>query len=425
MIHTRRLWALSALLVSLVLGACSTPDDLNAPTLEPQFGTADEDRGVDVAFLSTGRIYSLSEQTGAIYEGDNGDGTYYQNGNYKKALLRRYDGSGRLTWMREVDSESCNWDDPYYYENCKTLRVLSLATNSQGYVYVLMAKNYTAYNGGYDPEIIDYYVRKYNATGNLVSSTYVNEIVAGPEGNGGEYWNSTAFGVDSNGNIYATGGKCEYLWEDDVNIGYLTGANCTPVVSKYSSTGSMLWTRPLTVGISTGITVSGSGSVYVVGPKGMARYSSTGTLAWTKPGNFEQVMISGSNLYTRYRKDIRKYDGNGKQLWYKAQSGLKTLVIQDMHGDGNGNVYLSGKYEVYGPDWNAMTRKLNSSGSVLWTKTYGTSGFYDDAKGIATINGSEIYTTGLTKGSLAHPNIGGEDGYLRKVNSTGNPVWTR
>lgn len=77
------------------------------------------------------------------------------------------------------------------------------------------------------------------------------------------------------------------------------------------------------------------------------------------------MTISGSNIYTRYRKDIRKWDGNGKQLWLKTQSGLKTLVLQDMDGDGSGNIYLSGKYEASGADWNAMTRKLNASGSIV------------------------------------------------------------
>ncbi len=61
----------------------------------------------------------------------------------------------------------------------------------------------------------------------------------------------------------------------------------------------------------------------------------------------------------------------------------------------------------------------------MWTKTFGTSGTYDDGRGIATINGSDIYVTGETQGSLAHANMGGRDGYLCKLNSTGNPVWTR
>jgi hypothetical protein len=103
------------------------------------------------------------------------------------------------------------------------------------------------------------------------------------------------------------------------------------------------------------------------------------------------------------------------------------MVFQDMTGDSSGNVYLSGKHQASTGNMNAVVRKLNSSGSVLWTKTYGT-GAYDDARGVATINGGEVYTTGETQGSLAHPNLGGpqnRDGYLHKLSSSGNSLWTR
>lgn len=95
-----------------------------------------------------------------------------------------------------------------------------------------------------------------------------------------------------------------------------------------------------------------------------------------------------------------------------------------MDGDGSGNLYLSGKYQVSTGNMSAFARKLNTSGSILWTKTYGTPA-YDDACGIATTSGSEVYTTGETQGSLAHPNKGERDGYLRKLNPSGVPIWTR
>jgi len=60
------------------------------------------------------------------------------------------------------------------------------------------------------------------------------------------------------------------------------------------------------------------------------------------------------------------------------------------------------------------------------TKTYGTPK-YDDARGVASLGG-EVYVTGETQGSLAHPNRGGpedRDGYLRKLSSSGSALWTR
>lgn len=70
------------------------------------------------------------------------------------------------------------------------------------------------------------------------------------------------------------------------------------------------------------------------------------------------------------------------------------------------------------------TRKLNSSGATVFTKAFGTAS-YDDAREVATRNGSEIFITGATKGPLV-PYQGGEnDAYVRKLRSAGNPVWTR
>lgn len=97
-----------------------------------------------------------------------------------------------------------------------------------------------------------------------------------------------------------------------------------------------------------------------------------------------------------------------------------------MTGDANGNLYVSGKYRASTGNMSAFARKLNSSGSILWTKTYGTPE-YDDARGIASLGGA-VYVTGETQGPLAHPNRGGpeaRDGYLRKLSSSGSAIWTR
>lgn len=403
--QTTRTLIFIAAVFTLLISACSQPEDLSAPTLAPQFGTADDDRGVDVATVSSGRVYTLSQR----------NGPYDQFGNYSSVFLQRQDSSGAVIWEKEIDWEVCDPDHDYYFEgsDCGTVKAVSLVADAQSNINVLTLYTYRGTSMDVDYETVSYGIYKYSASGQYVSSLslidYISEYGVEP--------GTVAFMVDASGNIFAT--HKVYSSEFDYLGSY--------VVAKYAPNGTRLWLRASPVGTPSDITVSSSGSVYVVGNQGMARYTNGGGLTWKKTGNFEEVIISGSNLYTRYRKDVRKYDGNGKQLWLKSQSGLSTMVLQSMDGDGSGNVYLSGKYDADSSsnlNMNAMVRKLNSSGSVLWTKTYGTSA-YDDAKGIATITGSEIYTTGLTKGSLAHTNIGGEDGYLRKFSSSGGTVWTR
>ena len=95
--------------------------------MSPLPGTDDEDRGVDVATISTGCIYSLSEQFGPTYEYYE-DGSSYQTGTYSKVLLKRQDSSGNVTWTREVTSGECrgyyeydyDYDYSYYYYSCNS-----------------------------------------------------------------------------------------------------------------------------------------------------------------------------------------------------------------------------------------------------------------------------------------------------------------
>jgi hypothetical protein len=405
MIHTRRTWALPALALTLMLGACSTPDDLNAPELEPQFGTADDEVGFDVSFYSTGRIYALSERDYVVEDGYYDD--YYEEYGdlyYESLELHRYDANGNPAQTSIIESDACSDASEYNYcsESPNNIQPLGLYTDSKSFVYVLFL------NTSYDD--VQYYVYKVDSTGNVVRRIFLGGYEV-------DFNTRVSAAVDASGNIYV--GKTIRDYESSTDTFVSTG-----IVAKYSTSGTLLWQRTSTVGNPTNITVSSSGSVYVVGDKGIARYTNSGNFNWTKLGNFEEVMISGSNLYTRYRTNIFKFDGNGKQLWKRTQSGLTSPSFADMKGDGSGNVYLAGKYNASSTNRNAFIRKLNSSGSVLWTKTYGTSA-YDDARAIATINGSEIYTIGETQGSLAHTNIGGSDAYLRKVNSSGNLVWTR
>lgn len=389
--------------LALFVSACSTPADLQQP-LTAQFGSADKDDGVDVATVSSGQIYSLSSQRG------NPSGAASDLDFYVKALLRRYDASGKLIWTRTVDDYACeNANDL-----CGDSIVRSLQADLQGNTYTTILRR------GISGDCVDFqssFVKKYDATGRQVA-----EVALGTTGAYFEaaFNGSVATAVDGSGHIYAVLEKV-----DDLEKACHEEEKRTNAIVKHAPGGTLLWERTSTVGVPYGVTVSPGGSVYVTGSKGIARYTGSGSLTWTRlVGRADQAIISGSNLYTRYGNTLRKYDGNGKLLWTKAQAGLSGINTQDMTGDTAGNLYLSGKYNVTSSNRDAFTRKLNASGSVLWTKTFGTTAF-DDAKGIATINGSEIYVTGLTKGSLAHTNIGGDDGYIRKLNSSGNTLWTR
>ena len=184
------------------------------------------------------------------------------------------------------------------------------------------------------------------------------------------------------------------------------------------------WIKLHKVGVPKSITLSPSGEVFLAGSAGLSKYSGGGQLMWTKSGSFHEVVVSGPYVYARFLTTLYKYDTNGKQLWVKKQNGLNGMVLRAVAGDASGNLYLTGKYSASSSDRNAFIRKLSSNGSTVWTKTFGTR-TYDDGVDITTVNGNEIYVTGGSQGALASENLGGTDGYLRRLDTSGNPVWTR
>lgn len=399
-----RLGALAALALTFVLAACSTDNDLVAtPNLEAQFGTVYDDVSTAMVTGSGSSIYNLYN-----YVDPAADCNDWYCWDYREiAVLERYSSSGNLVWQQDVLNVDC-------YDNyCNTYRAEAVFVDSNNYTYVLISDYYGNEPDGSGAEL-QYHIQKYAPLGEQVGTIYLDYFHA--------FQDQISFRmtIDSGGSIYVAAQNRSYP---------------DSYVAKYSSTGNLLWKRssftPYPYGTPQGITVTSAGNVYIIGSKGMARYSSTGNLVWTKTGSayavgqYSKIVASGTNLYTRNTNLVRKYDANGKLLWSKSQTGLTGLNLADITADATGNVYLTGKYRPTSTSQaNVFTRKLKPTGAVLWTKTFGTPE-YDDGRSIATTNGSEIYVAGATLGSLAHTSIGGSDGYLRKLNSLGNPVWTR
>lgn len=386
---SRNPWALSALALTLVLGACSTPADLADPTLEPQFGTEHDDVGLDVSFYTSGSVFVLTEDSDIYVDGED-DYYAYQANNIH---LDRYDATGRLVWSKYVSGGYFN----YGSGDEETAFAIGVHSDKNGVSYVFVAES----DDTYYPTDYTNRVYKYDPAGTLLRTINLDSL----NDSGGAAMGGA---VDSVGNVF-----------------FLNTYEGAGYVSKYSTGGTFIWKRAVNVGNTEAISVASNGSIFVTGTTGVSRLTSGGTVAWTKAGAGDSIVASGANVYVKNKTTVRKLDVNGRQLWSKTQSGLSGMVVADMTADASGNVYLTGKYSASSSNRNVFTRKLSSSGSTLFTRTFGTSS-YDDARGVATINGSEIYVTGATQGSLAHAyRGGGNDGYVRKLGSTGNPVWTR
>lgn len=395
-----RLRALAlATLPFLLLTACSQAP--KSAQLEPQPGSPNTIYVAGAAPNKAGHLYTLSEDFQYGYREEIGWQEYTQRFN-----VHRYDRNGNMVWEREAFSRTCLEDKVHGFD-CAPSGVLGVATDTIGNAHSLVYSHDQGCESTYYRS--ESFVVTFSPSGKRLGMMSVE--------------NAMNFTVDGPGNIYTIGnnnvqeGDCEGYIED-------TDPPYAEVLTKHGTKGASSWQRKLNVVTPHDVVVSSTGNVYVVGDTGWSRYNSSGTLVWTKAGGASFITIAGSNLYTLSGTTLRKFDGNGKQLWSRTLTGLKSPVMGDLTGDTLGNVYITGKVATTSAGRDVFVRKMSGSGSVVWTKTYGTSA-YDDARGIATYNGSEVYVAGETQGVLSEANRSGSGGHLRKMDKSGNRVWTR
>jgi uncharacterized delta-60 repeat protein len=198
----------------------------------------------------------------------------------------KYSPSGDRLWARRYNGPG-NGDDA----------AAALAPDSQGNVYVTGRS--TGIGTGYD-----YATIKYNPSGARIWVKRYNGLANGSD-------RASALSVDSQGNVYVTGGSGG------------VGSGSDYVTIKYSPSGGLLWARrydgPANDSDSAhALAVDGQGNVYVTG-------ESYGTSSW---GDYATI----------------KYNPSGARIWVKRYNGpgngddsAYALAV-----DSQGNVYVTG-----------------------------------------------------------------------------------
>ncbi|MHA1821453.1 MAG: SBBP repeat-containing protein [Promethearchaeota archaeon] len=187
--------------------------------------------------------------------------------------------------------------------------------------------------------------------------------------------------LDLNGNIYISG-----MAYNDI------------ILLKYSPSGNLLWNRSW----------GGSGNDYGEG------------VTLDKVGN---IYVCGySNSYTASTDVILlKYDSSGNLLWNTTWGGSSTEYAISVASDDISNIYITGRTQSYGAGLDDIfILKYNSSGNLLWSKTWGLSSF-ESAKDISIGENNDLYITGVTSSFGA----GLYDIVLLKYDLNGNLLWNR
>ncbi len=105
--------------------------------------------------------------------------------------------------------------------------------------------------------------------------------------------------------------------------------------------------------------------------------------------------------------------------WTRQLGTSSWDLSNDVAADALGNVFISGYTQgsLGGPNAgsaDAFVSKYDSSGSLLWTRQFGTSRT-DHSYGVAADPLGNVFISGYTTGSLGGPYAGGGDAFLVKL----------
>jgi hypothetical protein len=130
---------------------------------------------------------------------------------------------------------------------------------------------------------------------------------------------------------------------------------------------------------------------------------------------------------------IRKYSLTGTTLWTKIYGSTGDDAMNAINQVSDGGFILAGDSTSTSGDftgnkgsYDGCVLKIDSNGNKLWLKLIGGSAG-DTARGAIQVNDGTLVVTGFgssNDGDLPD-NLGSNDGFLRKYNGNGNPVWTK
>jgi uncharacterized repeat protein (TIGR01451 family) len=131
---------------------------------------------------------------------------------------------------------------------------------------------------------------------------------------------------------------------------------------------------------------------------------------------------------------LRKYDSSGTEIWTRQFGTSGFDEANDVALDGLGNLYVGGRTVGAFPGQTstggvqAFVRKYDGSGNEMWTRQFGTlEPNFVEVIGVAVDGFGNVYVAGDHDGTLSGETTpsSGIDAYVRKYDANGNLLWTR
>lgn len=290
-------------------------------------------------------------------------GYAFRKGQDRDFLTMKLNANGDTLWTRTLDGSSNSTDE-----------ALGLGIDPSGNIIV----------GGFIKNSgvsYDYFIAKYNPNGDtLFTRTY--------NGTQSKSDKAADFALDATGNVYLTG-------RTDVGAGLITNYDILTV--KFLNNGNLAWAKTFN---SSGINED-KGEKIAVDATGNVNVSGR---SWN---GIDIDMI------------IVQYNSTGGQVWFQVVSDGIENKPNAMLTDAAGNIYIAGATST-STDTDLLFLRYNISGTQNWFKTYnGATNGVDEANAMIRDAAGNIYLTGYSTSGT------GADIYTIKYNSTGNIVWEK
>jgi hypothetical protein len=312
---------------------------------------------------------------------------------------------------------------------------------------VLVSGSTTGALGGPYQGATDAYAGKFDAAG---QELYIRQFGTTA------YDASNDVATDTEGNIFVAGSTAGAI--DGTSAG-----NFDAFLRKYNSAGELQWSKQF--GTSTGDTANGvvadaAGNVWVTGQTDGAldgqsqgardsfvrKYDTAGNIVWRKQWGtsiwdvsqaittdpFDNAYITGFNIPGFVSTDLEnffvtKFDAEGNVAWTRTQGGPLLDQSIELTTDAVGNVYVTGvtKNQLGDTQFGSgdiFVAKYDPSGTLLWTKQYGTS-LNESGSGIQVDASGNIFVGGSAANNPDGGPITASQGIVLSLDANGNERW--
>jgi hypothetical protein len=323
-----------------------------------QFGTAGTEFANGLATGPGGAILVTGHTTGALAGPHAG---------FEDVFVRSYDGAGGVSWTRQFGTASADLG-------------YAVAVAADGRVVVAGSTSGVLEGPGFGG--LDGFVRVLDAAGDLVWTRQFGTAAT-------EY--AVGVAVAADGRVLVAGHTM-----GDLAAPNLGGFDA--FLRAYDEAGDLLWTRQFgtaaTDAAVAGVAVDALGRAFVAGR----------TL-----GALDGPHLGGGDAF------VRAYEADGTLAWGTQFGTPADEQVGQVALDDVGNVFVVGETEgdLGAPNQglgDAFVRKLAATGALRWTRPFGTPSA--DGAAAAAADG-RVAVVGQTRGDLAGPNAGSNDGFVR------------